>query len=242
MQLAVDIGNTRVKTGLFWKRELISASVSGDEAVYAVKREFDSQPGIQAIIISSVRNDSESMPIPETIHHIFLNAETKLPLRNLYSEVQSLGRDRIAAAAGASALFPGRNCLVIDCGTCVTMDLVSRKGEFLGGSISPGLRMRLKSMHEGTARLPLVEFDGRLPEATGRNTAGSMLSGSVNGLLNEIYGAISRRRTEFEGLQVLLTGGDAALFEDQLKMDIFADPNLVLRGLNEILLHNLPEK
>ncbi len=241
MQLAVDIGNTRVKCALFKDRDLISAHVSDKDPVYAIKDVFDHHDNIQAIIISSVREklDPDLIPIPETIHHVILEHDTPVPIKNKYGSPETLGLDRIALAVSAYSLKRDSNCLVIDCGTCMTMEFINSNGEYLGGSISPGLKMRLRSMHEGTANLPLLEVEKNLPEIIGKSTEESMQNGTINGMLNEIIGAISRYESEFSDLNVLITGGDSELFENELKSGIFADPNLVLRGLNEILLYNI---
>ena len=241
MQLAVDIGNTRVKCGLFREKELLFSEVSEKEAVYAIKDIYEENPGITAIIISSVREslDADLIPIPETIHHIILDHETPLPIKIDYGSPETLGHDRIALAVAANAIFPKKNSLVIDAGTCVTYDLISNEGIYLGGSIAPGVSLRLNAMHEGTARLPKVDFDSVEVDSIGKNTVECMKSGAVNGLKNEIIGTISSFEKQFKDLQVLLTGGDIKVFDNELKSGFFADPNLVLRGLNYILLYNV---
>lgn len=241
MQLVIDIGNTRVKTGLFHGEELISNGVTDEEPVYAIKEYFDSPNEIEALIISSVRDsvDPDLIPIPETIHHVMFDHETELPIINKYESPKSLGLDRIALAVAAASLHPKQNVLVIDAGTCVTFDVVNRNGEYLGGIISPGIQLRLNAMHEGTSKLPQLKFDGKLGDKIGKSTEGCMKSGAVNGMLNEVMGTIKAMDGEFEDLKILLTGGDAQIFDNELKSGIFADPNLVLRGLNKILLHNI---
>lgn len=244
MLLSVDIGNSRVKWALFEGRECKHSGVSEEEPVYVIKSLFDQYPEISALILSSVRKDLDvdMMPVPETIHHIILDHETEIPLTNLYQSPKTLGRDRLALAVAATALFPGRNNLVIDAGTCLTMDLVTEKGEFIGGTISPGIKLRLKSMADGTGNLPYIDFKGEEAEQIGKNTKDCMLSGAVNGMLNEVSGTISLMQRQFNRLNILITGGDMKIFDSRLKSDIFADPNLVLRGLNEILLYNLNKK
>lgn len=244
MQLAVDIGNSRVKTGLFSGEELIEHRISDLEPVYAIKEWFDARDDIGAIILSSVREnlDIDLIPIPETIHHVMLDHETPIPLKNHYQTKESLGHDRIALAVGAWAVNEGGNSLIIDAGTCMTIEIVSAEGGYLGGIISPGMKMRMRAMHEQTARLPQVEFSGKIPELIGKSTQECLLSGAVNGMLNEVKGTISELNKVFDDLKVIVTGGDAGIFADQLKSDIFAHPNLVLRGLNKILLHNLDKK
>lgn len=241
MQLCVDIGNTRVKTGLFKKDELIYNSVSDLEPVYVIKDAFEKNPEIEALIISSVRKelDIELVPIPETIHHVLFDFETPLPIYNLYESKESLGPDRIALAAGAHALFPRENCLIFDAGTCLTMEFINQRSQYLGGSISPGIQMRLDAMHQGTAKLPQVLLDRSFKMDLGKNTTDCMMAGAVNGIINEINGAIASFKSEYNDIRVIVTGGDIKIFEKELKSTIFADPNLVLRGLNKILLHNI---
>lgn len=241
MQLAVDIGNSRVKTGLFNGNDLIKSVVSDKDAVFAIKECFDEHSDIGAIIISSVRKDVDPdlIPIPETIHHVMLDPETPLPIQNDYKSKESLGNDRIAAIVGAWSLFPDTNCLVFDAGTCLTTDFIDSSGHYKGGMISPGIQMRLKAMHEFTANLPLLEYEGEFIGVLGSSTEGCMISGSVNGMLNEVRSTIKFFRDRFEGLKVIASGGDAKHLVGEVKNDIFASPDLVLRGLNKILLHNI---
>jgi type III pantothenate kinase len=241
VQLAVDIGNTRIKGGVFEGRELIFNDVSQKEAVYAIKDWVEAYPSINGIIISSVRKglDPELIPIPETIHHIMLDDETELPIRLDYKTPETLGHDRIALAAGAWTRFPNKNSLVIDLGTCITMEVVSSEGIYLGGRISPGMKMRFDAMHKGTDGLPLISPDSKWPDEMGKSTEESMKAGVIHGILNEINDAIKGFSEEFNEIEVLITGGDSKLFENQFKSHIFADPNLVLHGLNSILLYNI---
>lgn len=243
MQLAVDIGNSRIKSALFNNNKLISSQVSDLDAVYVIKNYVDENPEINAIIISSVRKsiDPNLIPIPESIHHIMLDHETPLPIKNNYESPETLGHDRLALAVGATVHSPSCNCLVVDAGTCLTMDIIDDKGQYLGGTISPGIQLRLNSMHSGTANLPEIMFDHVLPEQIGRDTIKCMKSGAVNGLINELRGTIKVLDTQFDNLQIIFTGGDAKIFDNELKSGIFADPNLLLRGLNQILLYNIEE-
>jgi type III pantothenate kinase len=149
--------------------------------------------------------------------------------------------DRLAAVAGAHELYPHQNMLVIDAGSCITYDIVDRHGNYFGGNISPGLRMKLKALNTFTAKLPLIELHD--PESfIGIDTASSILSGVVFGTVSEIEGLISLYRKKFADLQVILCGGDAAFFESKIKQHIFVVPQLVLIGLNSILEHNVSKK
>lgn len=162
----------------------------------------------------------------------------KLPLQNMYKTPETLGNDRISAAVGAHKLYPGKNLLVIDAGTCVKYDFVNASGQYIGGAISPGLRMRLEGLHRFTGRLPLLELEQQ-EALTGQDTKTSIMSGVVNGCAAEIDGIIGRYRQQYSDLTVILTGGDANFLEGKLKNSIFVSPNIVLLGLNEILNYNV---
>jgi type III pantothenate kinase len=135
-------------------------------------------------------------------------------------------------------LFPKANCLVVDAGTCITCEFIDSQGKYWGGAISPGLSMRFKAMNTFTARLPLVEPVDN-PPLIGDSTVSSMQSGVIHGVVDELDGAIKRYSEKFDDLKVILTGGDCRFFENKLKASIFAVPELVLRGLNSILLYNI---
>ncbi|HAW51159.1 MAG TPA: pantothenate kinase [Flavobacteriales bacterium] len=245
MQLAVDIGNSRTKYAVFDREELIRSEADKRPADDIIKDCLGQYPKIKSLIISSVNHqiDPESISIPESIRHMVLDHGTPIPIKNNYQSPETLGHDRIALAVAVGHRFPGRNALVIDIGTCVTYDLVDRHGTYRGGRISPGLGLRFSSLHTGTARLPLVELDkSGHPHLLGKDTASCIQSGVVQGLSNEISGTIKQFEKEFKDLKIMLTGGDYKLFDKALKISIFADPNAVLRGLNQILLYNLSDE
>lgn len=144
----------------------------------------------------------------------------------------------MALVAGAQAEFPGKHCLVVDLGTCITFDFLEAGKVYQGGAISPGWRMRLHAMHEFTARLPLLEDLPKVVDLVGKTTEECMYSGVFNGILNELEGVINHYRTRYPDVAVVLTGGDHPVFAEQLKNGIFARPFLQLNGLNRILMHN----
>ena len=242
MQLAVDIGNSRIKYAVFKDEELIESDIDDRDPTVIVKDNIEKFPAINAIIISSVNEqiDPESITIPETANHVFLDHKTPIPLENEYKSPETLGHDRIALMVALQDKFPGQNALVIDIGTCVTYDLVNDKSTYVGGIISPGIGLRYSAMHSGTARLPQIEFDpNRFPGILGTDTVSCMETGVLQGLSNEIEGTIKHLELQFNDLKIMLTGGDYKMFEKALKNSIFADPNAVLRGLNKILQYNL---
>ena len=141
----------------------------------------------------------------------------------------------MAACIGANFLFSDRNLLVIDAGTAITFDVVNANNQYVGGCISLGLDMRRKALNHFTHRLPLVDLADDTP-LIGTTTQEAILSGVVNGLVCEIDGIISNLSHVYPQLLVFLTGGNAKYFEKRIKNCNFAVPDLVLIGLNRILM------
>lgn len=167
MQLTVDIGNSRNKYGIFKEDELIKSIIDLRDPGGIMMECFDQYPGIEAVIISSVNKqiDPQAFSIPERLHCIYLSHKTPIPIKNSYKSPETLGHDRIALIVASHYKFPGHNSLVIDIGTCVTFDLVNESGTYVGGIISPGIGLRFSTMHNGTARLPLIEYNkNQFPE------------------------------------------------------------------------------
>lgn len=239
MNLAIDIGNTRTKAAVFQGGELVRKEVWETLGMEALKLLAYNQ-NVEKIILSSVSRMPEEVEgfLKQNFFYLELTAQTPLPIAIRYKTPHTLGKDRIAAAVGAFHLFPGENCLVIDAGTCITMDVLSAAGEFLGGNISPGVEMRLKAMHHFTARLPLVLQGHELAPRLGDSTENAVRNGGELGALLEMEGFIGWCRKEFRPLRVILTGGDTDFFAKNTKTKIFAHQNLVLLGLNKILQHN----
>jgi type III pantothenate kinase len=109
--------------------------------------------------------------------------------------------------------------------------------EFIGGSISPGMEMRFKAMHQFTAKLPLVKADSNFP-LIGYDTSTNMLSGVIVGIAAEIDGIVQRYAEKYSNFNVLLTGGDMPFFVPHIKSKIFADPYLMYKGLYAISKNN----
>lgn len=238
-KLIIDIGNTLQKLAIFEQKELVFKETF-QKLKPADVADFIMEHGPFTGIIQSAVNiyppEIEEI-LAKAGKFILLTELTPLPVINLYQTPKTLGKDRIAAAAGAYAIHPKRNILVIDAGTCITYDFINDRGEYLGGGISPGIHMRFKAMHTFTGKLPLVEqaeFDGLI----GRNTRESMLSGVYNGVIAEISGIIGQYRDQYNDVIIMITGGDSEFLHKKLKISIFAAPDLVLLGLNEILDYN----
>lgn len=237
MNLVIDYGNSSAKVGIFDHHKLVRKEVFADSVLL---QNFLENFSADYIIISSVTVNAAlvSSWAKQVKEKFILTYALPLPIKNGYSTPNTLGVDRIAGVCGARQYFPKQPSLVIDTGTCITYDFVNREGIFLGGGISPGLSMRFEAVHKFTVKLPLVKMI-ESPSLIGNSTETCIQSGVINGAVEELNGIISRYQEKFEGLRVILCGGDARFFENKLKASIFALPELVLSGLNSILIYNV---
>lgn len=264
MNLIIDIGNTRIKTALFEKDELkhffvfesypnepnsIKQKDIGSHLPEGAIRNFLEADlfgtyTIKKCIIASVLANSETFVnrINEKVKTLVFTSETPTPLLNLYRSVKTLGPDRLAAAVGGAFIFPNMNILVIDAGTCIKYNFVTNKNEYIGGGISPGLKMRFKALNSFTSQLPLLDVHENFDTLIGADSKESMLSGVEIGAVAEVEGFINRYKQIYPDINVVLTGGDANFFEKRLKSRIFTDSFLILKGLNLILEHNFNGK
>lgn len=240
--ICIDFGNTHVKLALFEKNELLEEKqVDSLEELY--ENEFFFLKSNQ-IILCSVTKQHEAFiaKYKDKLNILVFDNTTSIPLVNKYKTPQTLGTDRLAAAIGAYSLFPNHNVLNIDCGTCIKYNFVNSNGEFMGGAISPGLRVRFKALNSFTDKLPLIPFNSEFQQLIGTDTEESILSGVINGAVAEVDGIITSYNNEFKNLSVVLSGGDSYFFAKRLKNSIFTHPKLVLIGLNYTLLYNLDKK
>jgi type III pantothenate kinase len=241
MKLVIDIGNTFTKLAVFDKDRIVSIIAAENISLKLLSNLFIDYPQIDTAILASVIHFDEWLTnyLTNVVKLVVLDHHTPLPFRNNYETPKTLGRDRIAAVAGAIYLFPNKNILVIDAGTCITYDMVTSDKVYLGGGISPGINMRFDAVHTFTGKLPLID-----PEQNdkvvliGNTTKGSILSGVQNGILSEVDGIIERYKNQYPKLKIVVTGGDYKYFDKYLKNNIFAAPNLVLIGLKKILDFN----
>ena len=239
MNLVIDIGNSLSKLALFKGNELVEFSSTENLDVAFLQNFVGKKQGIKSVVLSSVTHHSPKINefLKKQFYFIELNATTKLPIKNCYKTPETLGKDRLAAVVGANHLFPNANVLAIDAGTCIKYDFVNDKNEYIGGGISPGIDMRFKALNTFTDKLPLLSFQS-FEKLIGENTNESILSGVLNGVVSEVKGIISEYEKISTNLKIILTGGYSGFFEKQLKNTIFADPFLVLKGLNVILNFN----
>jgi type III pantothenate kinase len=193
---------------------------------------------ITSSILSSVKGvDAEISAIVEVYSTEVLSEKTSLPIINNYKTPLTLGKDRLAAVIGASVLYPGKDVLVFDAGTCLTIDFINLDKEYVGGRISPGIEMRYNALHTFTDKLPLIRSE-KNALVIGNDTKTSIISGVQQGILAEVKTIISEYKSQNADTFFVFTGGDSFYFEKELKNSIFANPNLVLIGLNEILDYN----
>ena len=237
MNLVIDSGNSSVKTGLFDHNLLVEKNTfSSLESLH----DYLQKSKAENLIISSVKEDAAKISdwSNGAAKKFVLSPQLPVPIKNLYATPATLGVDRLAGVCGARELFPSQNCLVIDAGTCITYDFIDKDAQYHGGAISPGLNMRFQAVHTFTAKLPLVPSKQNV-QLIGNSTESSIQSGIVNGSLAELDGIIQQYGDKFKDLRVILCGGDARFFENQLKASIFASPDLVIIGLNSILNYNV---
>ena len=247
MKLIIDYGNTLVKIALFQKSSIISIKSYESLSVEQLRQllneidyKNDTSLSIKNAIVSSVINYPETVKsyLKQQFNLLELNTHTPLPIKIHYKTQETLGNDRIALAVAGSQLYPKKDILIIDAGTCITYDFVNKNKDYLGGGISPGIHMRFKALNTFTDKLPLV-IPTDNSELIGNSTIESILSGVMNGIYSEIDGIIDKYKLNFPGIEIILTGGDIIYFDKKLKNNIFANSNLVLKGLNMILDYNV---
>jgi type III pantothenate kinase len=239
--LVIDIGNSSVKLAVFDANNIVYT-----HSLQAITTDFVAQlistKSVNHLIVSSVKGDfgfNEEI-ISSKVNYIQFNAQTKVPINNRYQTPETLGLDRLAGVIGANYLYPNQAVLTIDAGTCITYDSITANGEYYGGSISPGIKMRFDAMHHFTSKLPLVNFDGKFNETFGTNSKTAISSGAINGSVYEAEGFIKVFLNSNPTGKVILSGGDSAFFDTKFKNSIFAnlilhEPNLVLIGLNTVV-------
>lgn len=242
MNLVVDIGNTLRKVAVFSENGVIIRLFSKKQLTIPFFERLFNDYMIQRAIVSSVgAGDEDALDWLDAHTRLVRFAHTcQLPISITYATPETLGTDRLANAVGANALYPGENVLSLMAGTCLVADFVNADGEYLGGSIAPGLRMRFQALAHYTARLPLIEPEKTAP-LVGDTTKTSILSGVINGMAAEIDGLIDRYQVQYSDVKVLFSGGDSELLLNSVKKRIFAAQNPILLGLYKILVLNVSE-
>lgn len=237
MSLMIDIGNTKTKYAHFVDDRIKDKGFCNTEETSKIVYVYSEK--VKNIMLSSVK------PIPELVLSkpknkgcklIVLSSELEMPFKTSYNSPKTLGSDRLALIAGAVSLFSNIPVLIIDAGTCITFDFVDSKKNHLGGSISPGLQMRLNALENQTSALPAVNL--RMPhKLIGDSTENSILSGVVNGAIKELDGIIDTYKKRYPETIVVITGGDLGFFDKKLKNSIFVDEDILLKGMYFIQKH-----
>ncbi len=240
MLLAIDVGNTRIKAAVFEANTLLEVLIFTREE-FAVQVSFILQqyPKIKNTVVATVGNLSPNdfITLENKVKIHYITPADNFPFQNLYTTPKTLGIDRMVLATGAVLQFPNQNRLVIDAGTCITYDFIDEHNSYLGGAISPGIRLRYEALHQFTAKLPL------LTKATpqnyiGNSTEESIHSGVSNGVIHEIDGFIEQYKSQYAKFIIILTGGDADFLANRLKNTIFANSNFLLESLNQTFQYN----
>lgn len=241
MILTIDVGNTRIKGAVFESDTLVEQFQFEPKALQnGIESILNKYPSTSDLVVASVGNfdKNDFLSFSNQIAIYFISHTDPFPFLNAYATPNTLGIDRMVLAAGATLRYPNHNRLVIDAGTCVTYDFVSQDDVYLGGAISPGLRLRYESLHNYTAKLPLLESE--CPDYfIGNSTANAIHSGIVNGLAHEMDGFIEEYRTRYSNFIIILTGGDAEFLAKRLKNTIFANSNFLLESLNRTFQYKI---
>lgn len=233
--ICIDAGNTRLKTHVFSPGgELLSKDVFANDQFHELANHIRNWDVSHSILAASGKVDWEYDSLPVLGLRLRLSHRLPLPIRLVYQTPHTLGQDRIAGACGAHYLYPRKNVLIISVGTCITMDVLLGTGIYLGGNIAPGLPMRSRSMHEGTASLP--DVDMKWPVNTiGDSTEHALQNGSFLTAIQEIETFHQTLKDQFDSVDIILTGGDSAFLAERMQKPIFEAPDLVATGLFQIL-------
>ncbi|OOV19776.1 type III pantothenate kinase [Flavobacterium sp. LM4] len=241
MVLTVDIGNTRIKAAVFEGSTVLEKFVfEKNELEKKIKKILKKFQNCSDLVVASVGNIERQsfLALEKELNIHFLTHEDVFPFVNKYATPKTLGIDRMVLAAGATLQFPKQNRLVIDAGTCITYDFIDEFDTYLGGAISPGLRLRYETLHNYTAKLPLLSLEA--PDSyIGNSTFQAIHSGIVNGFVYEIDGFIDEYRANYSNFIIILTGGDAEFLAKRLKNTIFANSNFLLESLNQTFQYKI---
>ncbi len=248
MLLAVDVGNTNITFGFFqgkllkkqfdiptqkYNKKILTKKIKGVSSLFSSV--------ICSVVPNLTKNLQQDLKLLGGRKPYIIGRDLKVPLKNRYRLPKQVGQDRLVSAYAASYIY-GYPAIIVDSGTAITLDVVSKNNAYLGGLIFPGLEMSLSALHEKTALLPQVKLT--LPKALiGRDTQNSILSGVVFGTATLIY-ALSLKIGKLLGknTQIIGTGGSIALIKRYLPTGIIIDQRLTLKGINLIYEHEIKNR
>ena len=242
MLLAVDIGNTSILFGMFKDNKLIKtfriSSAMGTVPSRQLFNRRDCPHRIDAAVICSVVPKltpvvARAIKRAYGISPVIVGKDIKLPIRNNYKNPKQVGHDRLVDAIAARELY-GAPAIIVDSGTAITFDYVSKKGEYEGGLIVPGIDMSLKALYEKTALLPDVKLkDDKGLTLVARDTVNSIKSGFLNGFGSLTDGVIKRIKARYgKGIKVIGTGGYIGFIRKYSSSIDIIDEFLTLKGLS----------
>lgn len=229
--ICFDFGNTRLKYAVFADGDLQTVHVLKDDREETIQILLEKYRPDKSILSSVIDHNPgmEELLSAETRFHK-LNHHSRVPVTTPVGKPETIGADRLALVVAAGHFYPGVNNLVIGLGSAVTYNYINRFLQFVGGSISPGMEMRFKSLELFTAKLPLVEPHWNFP-LVGYDTKTNIRSGVIIGMAKEIEGIIEAYEARYENLNTLITGGDASYFMPFIEKKIIIDPDLIFKGL-----------
>ena len=241
MILTIDVGNTRIKAAVFEGSTaleyFIFEAIDLQKSIENILNKYEKVTHLMVASVGSVKKE-DFLIFKKQIKIHFVSHEDSFPFVNAYETPHTLGIDRMVLASGATLQYPKQNRLVIDAGTCVTYDFIDENDTYLGGAISPGLRLRYESLHNFTSKLPLLTLE--TPKSfIGKSTSLSIHSGVVNGLVYEIDGFIDEYKELSSNFIIILTGGDTDFLAKRLKNTIFANSNFLLESLNQTFQYKI---
>ena len=240
MLLVIDVGNTQIKAAVFEQNTLLKKEIIAyEDWQISLKKVIKKFSEISILVVASVGKleKNDFLTLDSGLNVYFITRESKFPFNNLYVSPSTLGIDRMILASGAVLQYPNKNRIVIDAGTCITYDFIDSNDNYLGGAISPGIRLRYESLHNYTAKLPLLKRESH-SEVIGNSTLQSIHSGVINGISFELDGFINSVLDKNDNFIIILTGGDADFLAERLKNTIFANPNFLLESLNQTFQYN----
>jgi len=229
--LCIDEGNTSAKIGLFAGEKMVKYGTFQEDWGDDLKQFIGVVPVDNVIVTSSKEDYSKLEETLADYKTRIVKSVEDIPLEIDYDTPHTLGKDRVLTAYASSVLYPGENAAIFDIGTCMTSDFLYLGKKFMGGNIAPGLLMRLKAMHEHTAKLPWVEPSNE-NKMLGKSTEKALQNGAYWGMVFEIEGFMFSLRQNYNPVRVMVTGGSAHHFAQRLGRKIYIDPFLNIKGLH----------
>jgi len=249
MLLAVVVGNTSTKWGIFdgeklcvtwrWATSLHRMADEYASMLLPLLQYNQINPGdIKDVVLASVVPplNPHMVRLAEQYFNaspLMIEAGVKTGLKLRVDNPKEVGADRIVNSTAVRYLY-GSPAIVVDMGTAIVFDCVSKEGDYIGGAIAPGINIAAEALFIRTAKLPRIELT-HPKTAIGTNTVAAMRSGLVYGYMGLIEGIVTRIQKEIGGkAKVVATGGDAELIAKETSIIDIVNPNLALQGLRII--------